>query len=67
MDEAGNARFQFAVDLLELKRFSDARAYADMALANFRRVGNHAAAKIGPTERLIVTIAAAEDQYGKPA
>jgi len=53
---AGGRRFNVAVALLLADRLTDARAYAEAALANFRTFGDRAADRIQKTERVIAAI-----------
>jgi tetratricopeptide (TPR) repeat protein len=53
---AGQARFNVALTLFKTDRLTDARAYAEAALANFRTFGDRAEDKIQKTERLIAAI-----------
>jgi tetratricopeptide (TPR) repeat protein len=53
---AGKRRFNVAVTLFGRGRFTDARAYAEAALANFRTFGDRAAVYIQKAERLIAEI-----------
>ena len=53
---AGVMRFNVAIALLQADRLTDARAYAEAALANFRTFGDRAAADIQDTERIITDI-----------
>jgi tetratricopeptide (TPR) repeat protein len=53
---AGQTRYNVAVTLREAGRLSDARAYAEAALANYRTFGDRAADPIQKTERLIAII-----------
>jgi tetratricopeptide (TPR) repeat protein len=53
---AGQTRYNVTLALAGAGRFSDARAYAEAALANFRAFGDRAAAEIQNTERLIASI-----------
>ncbi len=53
---AGETRFNVAIDLLLAARHDDARAYAEAALANFRKFGDCAAAQIQRAEQLIADI-----------
>jgi tetratricopeptide (TPR) repeat protein len=53
---AGETRANVAIALLDAGRLSDARAYAEAALANFRTFGDRAAAHIQRTEHLIAAI-----------
>jgi tetratricopeptide (TPR) repeat protein len=64
---AGQTRFNVASALLQAKRFDDARAYAEAALANFRSFGARAAKDIQDAEQLLARIDKAEaEQRGKP-
>jgi tetratricopeptide (TPR) repeat protein len=54
--EAGRRRFNAAMTLLRADRLTDARAYAEAALANFRTFSDRAADHIQKTERLIAGI-----------
>jgi tetratricopeptide (TPR) repeat protein len=54
--EAGGTRFNVANTLHRAGRLTDARAYAEAALANFRTFGDRAADNIQKTERLIAAI-----------
>jgi tetratricopeptide (TPR) repeat protein len=63
---AGLTRYNVAIALLSARRFDDARAYAQAALANFKSFGGRAAADIEKTERLLAFIDQAEaEQRGK--
>ncbi len=53
---AGDTRRNVAMALLTAGRLSDARAYAEAALANFRTFGDRAADDIQDTEHLIADI-----------
>jgi tetratricopeptide (TPR) repeat protein len=53
---AGHWRFNVAVTLLHAVRLTDARAYAEAALANYGTFGDRAADDIQRTERLIAAI-----------
>src|SRR5262249_35844249 len=53
---AGHDRRNDAIALLDAGRLSDARAYAEAALANFRTFGGRAAGDIQETERVIAAI-----------
>ena len=53
---AGQTRENVGIALLNAGRLSDARAYADAALANYRTFGDRAANDIQSTERLIARI-----------
>jgi tetratricopeptide (TPR) repeat protein len=53
---AGQTRENVAITLLKVGRLSDARAYAEAALANFRTFGDRAADAIRKVERLIALI-----------
>jgi hypothetical protein len=53
---AGQTRKNVALTLLNAGRLSDARAYAEAALANFRTFGDRAADRTQKTERLIADI-----------
>jgi tetratricopeptide (TPR) repeat protein len=52
----GLTRYNVAVALLEAGRHSDARAYAEAALANFQIFGDRAASEIDHAQRLVSTI-----------
>jgi tetratricopeptide (TPR) repeat protein len=62
---AGQTRYNVGLALLNARRPSDARAYAEAALANFATFGDRAADHIQQTERLIAAIDQALAQ--KPA
>jgi ABC-type transporter Mla subunit MlaD len=53
---AGETRANVAMALLAAGRLSDARAYAEAALANFRTFGDRAADHIQDIERLVANI-----------
>ena len=53
---AGQMRFNVAATLFDAGRLTDARAYAEAALANFRTFGDRAADDIQKSERLIAEI-----------
>jgi tetratricopeptide (TPR) repeat protein len=53
---AGQTRFNVAISLYQIQRFSDARAYAETALANFQEFGVRAVDHIQRTEQLVVLI-----------
>jgi tetratricopeptide (TPR) repeat protein len=53
---AGNRRLNVAKTLLAARRLSDARAYAEAALANFRTFGDRAADHVQEAEGLIADI-----------
>jgi hypothetical protein len=53
-------RFNVAVALAQAKRFDDARAYAEAAFANFRRLGDGAVEYVHSVERLMTTIGEAK-------
>jgi tetratricopeptide (TPR) repeat protein len=61
-DEAGDpfsaahARYNVALALRDVGRLDDAGTYAKAALANYQTFGEHAAADIQKTERLIANI-----------
>jgi hypothetical protein len=61
---AGQTRFNVAVDLLNARRFYDARAYAQAALANFHGFSDRAAIDIQKAERLLAAIDKAEAEQG---
>jgi tetratricopeptide (TPR) repeat protein len=54
--EAGDRRFNVAASLLDDGRLSDARAYAEAALANYQTFGGRTEDRVRTTERLIVAI-----------
>jgi tetratricopeptide (TPR) repeat protein len=53
---AGETRANVAIALLRADRLTDARAYAEAALVNFRTFGDRAADHIQEAERLIAAI-----------
>jgi len=61
---AGQTRANVAMTLLDAGRLSDARAYAEAALANFRTFGDRAADFIQKIERLVADI---DDAVAKKA
>jgi tetratricopeptide (TPR) repeat protein len=54
--KAGQIRQNVAVTLLQAKRFGDAHAHAEAALANFREFGDRAAHQIQNAEQLLAHI-----------
>jgi tetratricopeptide (TPR) repeat protein len=62
---AGQTRFNVAVDLLNARRFDDARAYAEAALANYQSFGARAADKVQRAEGLLADINQAAARKGQ--
>jgi tetratricopeptide (TPR) repeat protein len=62
---AGQTRYNIALLLQGDRRFDDARAYAEAALANYQSLGQRAAKEIGDAENLIAEIRRAQLKDGK--
>jgi tetratricopeptide (TPR) repeat protein len=62
---AGQTRYNIALLLQGDRRFDDARAYAEAALANYQSLGQRAAKEIGDAENLIAEIRRAQLTDGK--
>ena len=62
---AGQTRENVAIALFQARRFDEARAYAEAALANYQSFGDRAAGHSQDAERLLATIDQAAVQKGQ--